>query len=299
MGTTGARTYVKAVFHTPAAMADEAAGVLISAGALGCAVAEMTRPGAREPQVLTLEAYFQRASMSRVARIGRVMERAGMLAARNGAARCPELRTITDPGWATMWKRRFEPFRVGRRFLIVPPWNRLRQSGRIQITINPGRAFGTGHHPSTAGALRAIERICTQRVPRRALDVGTGSGLLAIAMAARGAARVIAIDIDAAALDEASENAELNAVARAIRFSAVPLKSVRGRFDLIAANILAGVLDELAPALVRRLAPGGHLVLGGFVAGEAPALLRRFARLGLRRAAARTSRGWTTAVVRA
>jgi ribosomal protein L11 methyltransferase len=289
------KRYAKVAFDTPAAMADEAAGVLVAAGALGCAVAGMSLPGARPPAVVTLEAYFESASAARVERIGRTLASAGMLAP-DGRRRLA-LTTVADPGWATMWQRRFEPFRIGRRFLIVPPWNRRREPGRISIAIRPGRAFGTGHHPSTAGALRAIERIMAERVPASALEVGTGSGILAMALALGGVARVVAIDIDTGALDNARENAELNSVARSIRFSAVPLASVRGRFELIVANILATVLSGLAGEIARRLAPGGRLVLGGILARETAAVRRRYARLGLRCVERRASRGWTTLVL--
>jgi ribosomal protein L11 methyltransferase len=294
--STGSRnqpTFAKMTFRTPAALADEAAGLLVAHGALGCAVAELTQPGAKPRKVVTLDAFFLRARPSDVARIGRLMRAAGMI---NGRARGRLVR-IADPGWATMWQRRFAPLRVGRRFLIVPPWDHRRETGRISIVIQPGQAFGTGHHPSTAGALRAIESLLyATRAPRRtALDVGTGSGVLALAMKMMGAERIVAIDVDEVALDNARDNAELNGLPRAIRFSAIPLSSVRGRFDLITANILSAVLIEMAPELARKLAAGGTLILGGILSREAPAVVRRL-RPMLRLTATRHSRGWATLV---
>src|SRR5260370_23060500 len=127
-----------------------------------------------------------------------VMGGAGMLAdgARDGA-----VRGIVDPGWSALWMKRFGPFRVGTRFLIVPPWRRENERGRIAIVIQPAQAFGTGHHPTTAGALRAIETHMRTRVPRRGLDAGTGSGVLAIAIALtrareHPAREILAIDIE-------------------------------------------------------------------------------------------------------
>jgi ribosomal protein L11 methyltransferase len=203
-------------------------------------------------------------------------------------------RRIVDPGWATLWQHRFRPFRIGRIFLIVPPWDRKTEPHRKTIVIKPARAFGTGHHPSTAGALRAIEEIAsgTGRI-RNALDVGTGSGLLAIALRMLGAARIVAIDIDADALDNARDNADLNGASRAIRFSAIPLHSVRGRFDLIVANILANVLIEMAPELARHLAPGGNLILGGILASESRNVIRAYRKL-VRFESETHSRGWAT-----
>ncbi len=286
-----ARSYIKAAFRTPAAMADEAAGFLVANGALGCAVAELARPNQRPRAIVTLEAFFNRLAARDLARLRLAMRQAGMLAAGDGKI---PLRRIIDPGWATMWQNRFRPFRIGRTFLIVPPWQRKSEPHRMSIVIKPGRAFGTGHHPSTAGALRAIEEIVSGGgAIRSALDVGTGSGLLAIAVRMQGAARIVAIDIDADALENARDNADLNGGSRAIRFSAIPLHSVRGRFDLVIANILAGVLIEMAPELVRRLAPRGHLVLGGILASESRSVIRAYRKL-VRPVSETRSRGWAT-----
>jgi ribosomal protein L11 methyltransferase len=286
-------TFARMTFRTPAALADEAAGLLVAHGALGCAVAGISRPGARPRRVVTLDAFFARALPADVARVGRIMRAAGMIDERARG----RLATISDPGWATMWRRRFAPLRVGRRILIVPPWDRRREAGRISIVIQPGQAFGTGHHPSTAGALRAIQALlATAGAPRRtALDVGTGSGVLALAMKMMGAERIVAIDVDEVALENARDNALLNAVPRAIRFSAIPLSSVRGRFDLITANILSAVLIEMAPQLARKLHARGTLILGGILSREAPAVIRRFSKL-LRPVDTKHNRGWATLV---
>jgi ribosomal protein L11 methyltransferase len=236
-----------------------------------------------------------------LSRIRLALEHAGMLVdgaidgARNGVSR------IVDPGWSTLWMRRFGPFRVGRRILIVPPWKRESERGRTTIVVQPARAFGTGHHPTTAGALRAIESIVGAHAPRSILDVGTGSGVLAIAAALLGRRdgterEIIAIDVDPTALENARANARLNGVEKSIRFSAVPLASIHRRFDLIAANILSHTLIELAPHLRRIVAPGGRLVLGGFLADEAEDVLSRY-RSPLRCLSRNTYRGWTTAVM--
>jgi ribosomal protein L11 methyltransferase len=274
-------------------MADEAAGMLVANGALGCAVVEMTRPGLRPLKNVTLEAYFDRITQREIENIRRAMAEAGMLAT-NGAVL--GVRRITDPGWATLWQRRFRPFRVGSRFLIVPPWRYRREPGRVSIVIQPGQAFGTGHHPTTAGSLRAIEDAVAAARPRVALDVGTGSGILAIAMAALGIHDIVAIDVDPIALDNAEDNAALNHVVERIRFSPVPLASIRHRFDLITANILADTLIELAPRLRRMLNPKGRLILSGILAREVPEVLGRYAP-PFKLAARSVNRGWATLVL--
>ena len=300
------RSYTRAIFRTHAHLADEAAGILVAGGAIGCAVAGMKLPRAREDKTVALEAYFDRISATELSRLRLMMEQAGMLVeaaheAAGDGARNRSVRRIVDPGWSTLWMRRFGPFRVGRRMLIVPPWKRESEPGRTTIVVQPARAFGTGHHPTTAGALRAIESIVGAHAPRSILDAGTGSGVLAIAAAllrkAEGVEReIIAIDIDPTALENARANARLNGVEKSIRFSSVPLVSIHRHFDLIMANILSHTLIELAPHLRRIVAPGGRLILGGFLADEADEVLRHY-RSPLRCLSRRTHRGWTTLVM--
>lgn len=285
-------TYVKAVFETPAGLADEAAGMLVACGALGCAVERGGRAGARSRKPVKLEAYFSRLKPARLRAIRRAMGSAGMLAKSD---RDTAGERIVDPGWATMWQKRFEPLPIGERILIVPPWRRVNAPARTAIVIKPGRAFGTGHHATTAGALRAIDRLCGERRFTRALDVGTGSGILAIAMALLGAKHVTAIDIDAAALDNARENAELNHLRRRIRLSTTPVAQLSGRFDLIVANILSSVLIAIAPDLIRLLARRGRLILGGILRREARAVASRYAGK-LRLLGTDYDRGWTTII---
>ena len=294
------RSYTRAIFHTHAHLADEAAGILVAGGAIGCAVAGMKLPRAREQKIVALEAYFDRISAVDLARLKSMMQQAGMLADSDSAAASDRAaRRIVDPGWSTLWMKRFGPFRVGRRILIVPPWKRAIEPGRTTIVVQPARAFGTGHHPTTAGALRALETIVTAHAPRSMLDAGTGSGVLAIAAAALLGKRhceIIAVDIDPTALENARVNARLNNVEKSIRFSPVPLLSIHRHFDLITANILSHTLIELAPHLKRIVAPGGRLVLGGFLADEADEVLSHY-RSPLRCLSRKVHRGWATVVM--
>jgi ribosomal protein L11 methyltransferase len=295
---TGAtRHYVQVAFEIPAAMVDDAAGMLVAEGALGCAVGGDHR-NAHRHATLELQAYFERLSRLRLAAIRRAMAAAGMLAR---PARPPARRRIEDPGWATAWMDRFEPLPVGRRLLIVPPWDsnaatRRLNTRRLQLIINPGQAFGTGHHATTYGALATIEKLCAARDFEQGLDVGTGSGVLAIAMRLMGVGRVRAIDIDELALENARENAALNLLGDEIGFATTPLARLRRHFDLIAANILSSTLIAMAGALTRLLAPGGRLVLGGILNREAVAVLDAY-RPRLRSLGVRRDRGWSTLVL--
>lgn len=259
--------FTAVVVETPAALADEAAGIFAAYGALGCEI--KTLGGGRQrgaPKRSRLLAYFGKLNQTSLRRITTILSKAGMLA---DSELPPQVSRIEDPGWATMWQKRFEPFPIGDRLIIVPPWKRVAPPDRIPIIIRPGQAFGTGHHASTYGVLSMVEQLFATGRFARALDVGTGSGILAIAARKLGAAHVTAIDLDAIALENARENADLNGVAGAIRFTAAPLSSIRGRFDLITANILSSVLLEMAPRLKTRLEPGGYLVLAGILAREA------------------------------
>jgi ribosomal protein L11 methyltransferase len=293
MASRKARTYMRVVFETPAAIADEAASLLVAHGALGCAVAKTIKNhlGRRTTKIVRLEAWFEELSSAALRRIMKALE-AGEMLARTDA---PKRERIVDPGWATKWKGRFEPFEAGN-FLIVPPWNRAENGNLTHLVIQPGQAFGTGHHGTTYGALHALGSLMARRPVEAALDVGTGSGILAIAMAKSGMAKVIAIDIDPVALENARENAALNGVDGRIRFSAMPLASVRGRFNLITANILSSILIEMAAQMKRHLAADGRLILGGILAREAKEVLAAY-RPQLRRVSSRIDRGWSTLVL--
>jgi ribosomal protein L11 methyltransferase len=287
-----ARNYVCVAFKIPAMMVDDAAAALVDEGALGCAVGGDHRSAHRHA-TLELQAYFERLGRPRLAAIRRAMSAAGML---SHPGRMPPRQLIADPGWATAWMDRFEPLRIGRRLLIIPPWRSNIDTRRLKLVINPGQAFGTGHHATTYGALATIEKLCAAQSFEHALDVGTGSGVLAIAMRLMGVARVSAIDTDALALENARENAGLNSLAGKIRFAATPLARFGRRFDLITANILSATLIGMTNALTRLLARHGRLVLGGILNREAPAVLRsyepRLRCLGVRR-----DRGWSTLVM--
>jgi ribosomal protein L11 methyltransferase len=295
--TGAARHYVQVAFEIPAAMVDDAAGMLVAEGALGCAVGGDHRSAHRHA-TLELRAYFERLGRLRLAAIHRAMGAAGMLAR---PARPLTRRRIEDPGWATAWMDRFEPLPVGRRLLIVPPWDRdvatrRLSTRRLKLIINPGQAFGTGHHATTYGALATIDKLCAARHFKQGLDVGTGSGVLAIAMHLMGVGQVRAIDIDALALENALENAALNSLGDKIGFSTTPLARLRRRFDLITANILSSTLIAMAGTLTRLLARGGRLVLGGILNREAASVLDSY-RPGLRSLGVRRDRGWSTLVL--
>ena len=178
-----------------------------------------------------------------------------------------DYRELADHDWASDWQQHFPPFRVGKRLVIHPSWVDWPTTGNEAVlTLDPGQAFGTGTHATTGLCLEALsDHFESTDPPKRILDVGTGSGILAMAAAALGAEAVVACDIDSDACQVAAENVQKNHLARQITITDSPLDEIAGQYDLVLANILAGENIRLAAPLVQRLAPQGRLVLSGIL----------------------------------
>jgi len=206
---------------------------------------------------------------------------------------------LREDDWAENWKEHFAPLEIGRRLFVHPPWISNVPAGRLGIEIDPGMAFGTGHHASTRGCLALLERACseTERMPARLLDVGTGSGILAVAAAKLGVSEILAIDNDPDACEVARANAQINRVESALRFGA-SLDDVSGTFDLIVANLFAATLIDLAPQMVARLGADALLVGAGLLVAEAPAVRAAWDKLGLLSHEEYEEDGWVTLAFR-
>ena len=194
-------------------------------------------------------------------------------------------RSVAPHRWATAWRAWVRPVRVGR-LLITPSWIRFPSDpGHTLIEIDPGMAFGTGMHPSTRLCLRALLRHLREgggRIPPTVVDVGTGSGVLAIAAARLGAARVTAVDIDPVAVEVARANVAQNRVAQRVRvIQGTGLRQVRDRASLILANIIAEEVIDLLPTLRGHLVPGGAFIGSGIIAPRLREVLRATRRVGL------------------
>jgi ribosomal protein L11 methyltransferase len=203
---------------------------------------------------------------------------------------------LLEEDWGAGWKEHFHPFHVAPLLVIKPSWEPYEaQEGEAVIEMDPGMAFGTGLHASTRLALGFIEMICAGVPPDCALDVGTGTGILAMAAALRGASLVIAIDNDPDAVAAARENVARNGLAGRISVGDRDLGAIDGKFDLIVANITADVLLPLAPRLAGRLSPGGALVLAGLLAGGQTREVRAaYEKLGLLCAGERSEGEWAS-----
>jgi ribosomal protein L11 methyltransferase len=168
------------------------------------------------------------------------------------------------------WREHFQPVVAGRTLVVVPPWNRTAYPGRRRVVIHPGMAFGTGQHATTRSCLEAIELLAIPPPPR-ALDVGTGTGVLAIALAKQGVRRVVAIDTDPQAIVAARGNVRRNAVAPRVRLTSKPMGGAvgaRGRYPLVVANLYVDALVGLERALATAVTPGGHLVVSGVLRAQ-------------------------------
>ncbi|MDX1673768.1 MAG: 50S ribosomal protein L11 methyltransferase [Longimicrobiales bacterium] len=221
------------------------------------------------------------------------------------AGEAPELlwRWQDDEDWSARWKEGLEPRRVGDRIVVTQPWNPVEPEGDdVVIVIDPSSAFGTGEHPTTRGALRLLERAVTGG--ERVLDVGAGSAILGIAAVRLGAGSVLAVESDPGAIGTAAANIARAGVGDRIELvnavvDAAYLDSVRERFDVIAANVLSGVLTPLLPGLRSALRPAGRVILGGIMTDEAGGVRQAAAAAGLEAAAEDREGEWWTALLRA
>jgi ribosomal protein L11 methyltransferase len=250
--------------------ADDCTAWLFEQGAAGVEEREVglaPMPGARQPGAgfVLLVAFFDDLEAARVAAAGLEVP--------------AEVAEIPDRDWGEEWKKGLGPITVGRLFLR-PSWvDAAPPPGAAEVVLDPGMAFGTGTHATTSLCLGAIDAFLAARPGASVLDVGTGSGLLAIAARKLGAGRVAANDNDPVAVAVAGENAERNGAA--LELTGEPPAAIPGRFDLVVANILANVLVELAPELAARMAPGGELVLAGILVPQEEEVRAPFVAQGL------------------
>lgn len=226
---------------------------------------------------------------------------AGRLAAAVDAEFSREIIPETD--WVTHVLEGLTPVAAGR-FLVHGSHDRdTPDEGRIRIEIDAGLAFGTGHHGTTAGCLAMLTDRMKVRRPRHVLDLGTGSGVLAIAIAKLARIAVLATDIDPVATRVARANARLNEVGALVHCATAtgldsPVFAGRGKFDLIVANILARPLMRLAPKMARLIAPGGEIVLSGILVSQRRQVIAAYAAQHFSHVMTTAREGWVTILLR-
>jgi ribosomal protein L11 methyltransferase len=213
----------------------------------------------------------------------------------------PAVAPLREDAWATAWQQAFPPVAVGERFLVVPPWEAARAAPasppeRLVLVIEPGRAFGTGHHGSTQGCLAVLDRAAAQRPLDRVLDIGTGSGILAVGAARLGARAVLAIDVDPDAVAAADANARRNGCRDRIDLALAGPESLPAgiRYPLVLANLLAQGHAALADQYDRLVEPGGRLVVGGMLVDQDGPVAERLAARGFAPSARAVVDGWVS-----
>ncbi len=208
-----------------------------------------------------------------------------------------EVAPVVEEAWADAWRAHFRPLRIGRRLLVAPPWEAPAavDDGRALVVIEPGRAFGTGAHATTRGCLELLERALDRLPVGHVLDVGTGSGILAIAAARLGVPAVTALDVDPDAVAAARANAGRNDVADRVRVDLGGLEGWAGPpAPLVLANLLGTTLVSLAPRLARCCGAPGRLVAAGLLVHEVPAVAASFVPEGFALAEVVEEKGWAS-----
>jgi ribosomal protein L11 methyltransferase len=193
---------------------------------------------------------------------------------------------VRDGG--SVWVLRPPAIRIGRLTIAAPDDDT--GAGALRLADSP--IFGSGLHPTTALCLEILDELTQTVAPDRVLDVGTGSGVLALAALQLGVAHATAIDIDDAALAVAAENAQINGLSARVQFARGGPEVLTGSWPVVLANVSAAVLVEMAPVLARRVGHHGHLVLSGIPTSAEPDVDRAYHRLGMHRVATRSRGGW-------
>lgn len=254
--------------------AEAFADVIMGQGSTG--IAEEADP--QDKSRVILKGYL--ANDAQAARaVEQIQRRLPELAEQAGCA-LPSIQVsgLQEEDWNKKWKSFFQPISITERLVIKPPWrNYHARAAEVVVELDPGMAFGTGTHPSTRMCLRVIDE-CVPAMAQgaRMLDVGTGSGILAITAAKLGLGEIIATDIDYTALRCARKNAETNRVADRIAFSTDSLAKIEGTFELVVANILPHILIDLRDALIEHTAEAGHVVLAGILSEKAASVQEAF-----------------------
>ena len=205
-----------------------------------------------------------------------------------------EYSLLPEKDWNENWKKNFSPIDVGKNLTIIPSWLK-KDTDRIPVIIDPGMVFGTGYHETSQTCLVLIEEIAEGIRKDSCLDIGTGSGILAIGAAKLGFRQVTAVDIDPMAIDAAVRNVEENSL-RNIVVKEGDIFAVDGSFDLIVANLLSGILIDISTEIVSRLNPGGKTILSGMLSGQENDVIKAFEKAGLSLCKTVVSGQWVTLV---
>jgi len=227
-----------------------------------------------------------------------LIEKLGAL--KNSGLDCGSLKVVIKPvkyeDWAESWKHHFKPLKFGKSLIVKPEWSKTQSVAEKVVILNPGLAFGTGQHATTKFCLQQIVKYRPRNCARAFLDVGTGSGILAIAAAKLGYAPVVAFDYDEEAVKVAAENCRKNRVLNQVNLFKkdvlkLPEKS-KEKYDLICANLTADLLVEIYKKLIARLNKGGKLVLAGILNSQFEEVKQTYVKAGLKLLRVKEEKEW-------
>lgn len=277
---------------------DAVANYLFECDAIGL---EMKDPSSLSPPFTTLIAYFPMDDRvgERVQKLRRFLAQLPLFGVDAQPAEV-ELRCVEDENWSETWKSAFPPQKIGKRILIAPTWHEITlEASDVLIRLDPGMAFGTGHHPTTQLSMELLEGAIKGN--EVVADIGTGSGILAITAARLGAERVDAVELDATAIPIAQKNFQLNRVESIVHLHhgdglkgyATRVYPYIGKYDLIVANILTKVILPMIPQCPRLLHSRGGVILSGIMAKEVKQVEGALETNGFRCLETRTQEEWT------
>jgi len=210
----------------------------------------------------------------------------------------PVLERVPDEDWGRRWREHYAPVEIGRSMLVRPPWSNPGAGPRHEVIIAPGMAFGTGTHFTTTACIEALEDTLQGRPGATVLDVGTGTGVLALAAVRLGASTVAAFDTDRTAVAVARENVSLNDAGDRVRLWAGELAGETGSYDVVLANLLAPLLVRMATELCARVAPGGVLIVSGLLVEQQDEVVAAFSQAGMAVANRRSDGEWVALELR-
>ncbi|MGO8995380.1 MAG: 50S ribosomal protein L11 methyltransferase [Polyangiaceae bacterium] len=269
-----------------AADADVLSATLFELGAQGVEERDETTLAKGAPGKVTLVASFAS------------HEEAHAALAELDEALSPRFEEIVGDAWRDAWKEHFRPFAISASIVIRPPWQSYEEKpGERVLVLEPGRAFGTGLHETTSLVSGALESHTKELDGVTVLDVGCGSGILALIAITLGASRARAIDTDPDAAEVTRENATRNGLDERVVVDTTPVEAIAERFAVVVANIEARVLVPMAPVLGARVKPGGLLVLSGILAPQKDEVRAAYARFALEGAPGKGE--WVALVLRA
>ncbi len=259
--------WIEVSIHAPAEQAATAADFLVLLSGRGVETRESSSADGIESVKAFLEAGPQ--SSEQIQAVEDLVRRLEAQTSASGIVRV-EFAELDDQDWGENWKRHFHPQEMAPGLWVAPPWEPMTaEADHVVVIIDPGQAFGTGHHASTSLCLQRLARMKRKNdLPQRMLDLGCGTGILALAGLKLGIPSALALDMDPMALEATRHNAGLNDLSSRVEVSSQPLDQITEEFPLIMANLTALDLTQLARPIAAKLQAGGELVASGMLQGQ-------------------------------